>query len=66
MNNTIQMMKKRLRQNKRAARYFATRLALCLEGTPESRKAAKAMITQFHGNRFPHPGEYFQPRLSAR
>ncbi len=69
MTNKLRLiqMRKRLTQNRKAFSFFATKEALRLEGSPESRKASKAMNVQYHGSRFSNAGDFFVNKpLTAR
>jgi hypothetical protein len=61
-------LKKRLQQNKSASSFFVMKEALRLEGSPESRKASKALNVQYHGPRYTSPQGFYFPNksISAR
>lgn len=64
----VKALRKQFKQSPTASRYFCNRAAIRAEKTPEANKALKAMVVQYHGKRFPHPGLYWAPAgaISAR
>lgn len=58
----VLQLKRRMQQSPTASKYFTKRAALAAENSPESRKAAKSMTTQYHGSHLTNAGLYWQPK----